>query len=64
MSKIVIKLDTDGGVEAEAIGYKGSACSVDIHKVMKGLSKKGAVEKRKPEYYEENTEGLKEETKW
>ena len=56
MPQILIKINRDGKVEIEGVGYIGKECLIDLNKILQALREYGIevkIEKQelKPEYY-------------
>jgi len=47
--RIVVDIDRDGGLSAEAHGFSGDACLAELEKLLEGLSPGIATVERKPD---------------
>jgi len=60
MKEVEVVIAPDGsGVEIDAIGFKGGECKDFIKKTLDLLGNDVLKEKKKPEYYETVTDGVK-----
>ncbi|MCF2141350.1 MAG: DUF2997 domain-containing protein [Candidatus Lokiarchaeota archaeon] len=51
--KIIIMIDEDGKIQADAIGFKGNICLKELEKLLEGLPEIEKLDK-KPDFYQKN----------
>ena len=49
--KILVTIPLEGPISAEALGYEGPACSLDMKAVLDALGGQVEKESKKPEYF-------------
>lgn len=54
--KVEIKIQPDGKIDIELIGFEGQGCSKVAAEIVAALGK-AIQSNKKPEYYEDNTKG-------